>query len=140
MHKLSEDQTRKQLIDPVLERVGWRVKGNYIKEENNPVKSNYKTKEYVGRGGEIERGKDMFIDYLLLDEDRTPLAIVEAKKTSPGSNLFVSSCHRVIHSKSTDFQRQSSHSYQLFHYHRRGQYHTLDSSLPREGHFRFARH
>ena len=82
MHKLSEDQTRKQLIDPVLERVGWRVKGNYIKEENNPVKSNYKTKEYVGRGGEIERGKDMFIDYLLLDEDRTPLAIVEAKKTS----------------------------------------------------------
>lgn len=43
--KLSEAETRKKLIDPVLERVGWRVGGHYVKEEVNPVKSKFITKE-----------------------------------------------------------------------------------------------
>ena len=79
---LTEEQTRKNLIDPILERTGWKVKGHYVKEEINPVKSKFKTKEYIGREAGIEKGVDHFIDYLLLDEDRSPLAIVEAKKTS----------------------------------------------------------
>ncbi len=82
MVDLSEAETRKDLIDPVLERVGWKIKGSYVKEEVNPVKSNFNAKEYVGREAGIERGVDHFIDYLLLDEDRSPLAIVESKKTS----------------------------------------------------------
>lgn len=82
MADMNEAETRKKLIDPILERVGWKVNGSYIKEENNPVKSNFKNKEYVGREANIERGIDRFIDYLLLDEDRSPLAIIEAKKTS----------------------------------------------------------
>lgn len=82
MDKISEKETRKKLIDPVLERAGWKVKGNYVKEEINPVKSNFQTKEYLSIGSGIEKGIDRFIDYLLLDEDRTPLAIVEAKKTA----------------------------------------------------------
>jgi len=79
---LSEAKTRKKLIDPILERVGWKVKGSYVKEEINPVKSNFQTKEYIGIEAGIEKGVDRFIDYLLLGEDRTPLAIVEAKRTS----------------------------------------------------------
>jgi type I restriction enzyme, R subunit len=82
MVNLSEAETRKNLIDPVLERVGWKVKGNYVKEEVNPVKSNFKTKEYVGLEAGIEKNVDRFIDYLLLGEDRSPLAIIEAKKTA----------------------------------------------------------
>jgi len=82
MINLSEKETRKKVIDPILERVGWKVKGSYVKEEINPVKSKFKTKEYIGREAGIEKGVDHFIDYLLLDEDRSPLAIVEAKKTS----------------------------------------------------------
>jgi len=31
--KMSEAETRKILIDPMLERVGWKVKGSYVKEE-----------------------------------------------------------------------------------------------------------
>jgi len=42
---LSEEQIRKEKIDPVLERTGWRKE--YIKEEINSVKSNFKTKEYT---------------------------------------------------------------------------------------------
>jgi hypothetical protein len=38
---LNEADTRIKLIDPVLERVGWKVKGSYVKEEVNPVKSKF---------------------------------------------------------------------------------------------------
>src|SRR3989338_6641956 len=79
---LSEKDTRANLIDPILERVGWRVGGHYVKEEINPVKSKFITKEYIGREAGIEKGVDRFIDYLLLDEDRSPIAIIESKKTS----------------------------------------------------------
>lgn len=82
MVNLSEQETRKILINPLLERVGWRIGGYYVKEEINPVKSNFITKEYIGREAGIERGVDRFIDYLLLDEDRSPIAIIECKKTS----------------------------------------------------------
>src|SRR3989344_2528892 len=80
--RLSEAETRKKLIDPILERVGWRVGGHYVKEEVNPVKSKFITKEYIGREAGIEKRVDRFIDYLLLDEDRSPIAIIESKKTS----------------------------------------------------------
>ena len=80
MH-LTEEQTRKKLINPILERVGWHTEGHYVKEEVNPVKSNFVTKEYIGREAGIERNVDRFIDYLLLDEDRSPIAIIESKKT-----------------------------------------------------------
>src|SRR3989338_11710654 len=79
---LSEEETRKKLIDPILERVKWRVGGHYVKEEINPVKSKFITKEYIGREAGIEKGVDRFIDYLLLDEDRSSIAIIESKKTS----------------------------------------------------------
>ena len=79
---LTEAETRKKLIDPVLERVGWKIGGHYVKEEINPVKSKFQTKEYIGREAGIERNVDSFIDYLLLDEDRSPVAIIESKKTS----------------------------------------------------------
>ncbi|VVB77944.1 Type III restriction enzyme, res subunit [uncultured archaeon] len=82
MSNLSEAETRKKLIDPILERVGWKIGGHYVKEEVNPVKSKFNTREYIGRETEIERGVDRFIDYLLLDEDRSPAAIIESKKTS----------------------------------------------------------
>src|SRR3989344_7843600 len=82
MADLSEKETRTNLIDPILERIGWKVKGHYVKEEINPIKSNFLTKEYVGLEAGIEKNVDRFIDYLLLDEDRSPLAIIEAKKTS----------------------------------------------------------
>src|SRR3989344_3713056 len=82
MVNLSEKETRENLIDPLLERTGWKVKGYYVKEEINPVKSNFLIKEYVGLEVGIEKNVDRFIDYLLLDEDRSPLALIEAKKTS----------------------------------------------------------
>jgi type I restriction enzyme, R subunit len=80
MVNMSEAETRKKLIDPILERVGWRKE--YVIEEPNAVKSNFKTKEFKYIGDETEDGENRFIDYLLLDEQRNPVAIIEAKKTS----------------------------------------------------------
>ncbi|MBU0459233.1 MAG: DEAD/DEAH box helicase family protein, partial [Nanoarchaeota archaeon] len=58
---------------------GWLKK--YIKEEVNSVKSNFKTKEYIlSLGSDDSSGR--FIDYLLLAEDNSPIAIVEAKRFS----------------------------------------------------------
>ena len=78
----NEAETREKLINPILERVGWKIKGSYVKEEVNSVKSKFEFKEYICREAGIERGTDRFMDYLLLDEDRSPIAIIEAKKTS----------------------------------------------------------
>ena len=76
---LSEKQTREYLIDYQLTKRGWLKK--YIKEEVNSVISNFKIKEYVlSKGQNDDSGR--FIDYLLLAEDNTPVALIEAKKFS----------------------------------------------------------
>lgn len=77
---LYEKKTRNELIDPELNKVGWTSK--YIKEEVNPVKSDFDSHKYVIYDGKVEPNKDLFIDYLLLSEDYSPLAIVEAKRYS----------------------------------------------------------
>ena len=80
MVDLSEKETREQVINPILKRVGWNRE--CVKEELNPVKSKFKSKDFYFDKEKIERGKDMFIDYLLLAENNSPAAIIEAKKTS----------------------------------------------------------
>jgi type I restriction enzyme R subunit len=78
---ISENQTRKQLIDPLLAKMGWLNK--YIKEEVNSVKSNFNEKHFVHFNVNIiEIGVDRFIDYVLLDDDFTVLAIIESKRYS----------------------------------------------------------
>jgi type I restriction enzyme, R subunit len=76
---MDEKQTREQLIDKQLRSAGWLKK--YIKEEVNSVRSKFKFKDYIlSEGPNDDTGR--FIDYLLLAEDNTPIALVEAKKTS----------------------------------------------------------
>ena len=77
----TEYQTRKQYIDRDLGTIGWLDK--YIKEEVNSVKSDFRQKDFVFSDiNNIEKGVDRFIDYVLLDEYRTVLAIIEAKRFS----------------------------------------------------------
>lgn len=77
---ISENQTRKKYIDPELKKADWIKK--YIKEEVNSVKSDFNQKQFVFFDGSVERGVDRFIDYVLLDEDNSVLAIIEAKRFS----------------------------------------------------------
>ena len=77
---LSEYKTRKKYIDKQLQNAGWNQK--YIKEEVNPIKSDFVNKKIVLHGDKIEKNVDLFIDYLLIDENQNPLAIIEAKRYS----------------------------------------------------------
>lgn len=76
---ISEHGTRKKYIDPELKKRAWFKK--YIKEEVNSVKSDFKNTNFVLFEGTVAEG-DRFIDYVLLAEDNSPLAIIEAKKYS----------------------------------------------------------
>jgi hypothetical protein len=61
---ISENQTRKQLIDPLLAKMGWLKK--YIKEEVNSVKSDFNNKHFVHFNVHIiESGVDRVIESLL---------------------------------------------------------------------------
>jgi hypothetical protein len=77
---INENQTRKRYIDPVLEKIGWHKK--YIKEEVNSVKSDFNNNNFIFFNGNIEKGIDRFIDYILLAEDYSVLAIIESKRFS----------------------------------------------------------
>src|SRR5574337_445572 len=75
---MNEKQTREH-IDKQLRNVGWIKR--YIKEEVNSVRTNFKDKEY-GLSEGIGDDSGRFIDYLLLAEDISPIAVIEAKKFS----------------------------------------------------------
>lgn len=69
---LSEAETRRDLIDPMLERAGFIIGTNVTVE--HPVSGMPVSAEnHSGRG---------FVDYVLWDDDGLPLALIEAKKSS----------------------------------------------------------
>ena len=79
MPDLSEKETREKVIDPYLRDSGWREE--YIRREVNSIKSEFKIKKYeIRRSDKDNEGR--FIDYVLLDPDKSVLAIIEAKRFS----------------------------------------------------------
>jgi len=79
MVNLSEKETREKYIDPILEEVGW--KEEYIKREVNSVSSDFKKNKHDFKKG-FGKEEGRFIDYILVYEDQSPLAIIEAKRFS----------------------------------------------------------
>ena len=69
MLDLNETETRKKLIDVLLEQAGWNISGKNVKEE-------YIVENYKGIPGKIGKA-----DYVLFDKQGNPVAVVEAKKT-----------------------------------------------------------
>ncbi|MGW0007337.1 DEAD/DEAH box helicase family protein [Nocardia grenadensis] len=67
-HDYSEAQTRTQLIDLLLQEVGWALDGP-------------DDREYPVTGMPTDSGKGK-VDYVLWDDNGKPLAVVEAKRTS----------------------------------------------------------
>lgn len=72
---LSEFQTRKMFIDEDLKTLGWRIDQVQVAEE-------YKVDDMEGIPG-----KTGYIDYVLFGKDGSPLAVVEAKKTTKDPNV-----------------------------------------------------
>ncbi len=72
---LSEFKTRKMFIDEDLKTLGWRIDQVQVVEE-------YKVDDMEGIPG-----KTGYIDYALFGKDGSPLAVVEAKKTTKDPNI-----------------------------------------------------
>ncbi len=73
---LSEAETRKEYIDLFLSEAGWELVGH----DNTPQPCRAGTEIKVT--GMPPKGQDGFCDYVLYGKDGTPLAVVEAKRTS----------------------------------------------------------
>ncbi|MBL7147752.1 MAG: DEAD/DEAH box helicase family protein [Nanoarchaeota archaeon] len=76
---LTEKETRENIIDKYLNDTNW--KEEYIRREINSIISDFKIKKYeIRRSDKDSEGR--FIDYVLLDENKSILAIIEAKRFS----------------------------------------------------------
>ena len=80
----SEFLTRLQRIDVALEESGWKVKSKaMVIEELDTKQSNFKKRIYKVYKDTYENElPSKYADYLLLDTNGDPLAVIEAKKTS----------------------------------------------------------
>jgi type I restriction enzyme R subunit len=85
----SEAQTRRKKIDPLLMEQGWDVNNRSLvvlevdtKQSNFPLRDCKTVKETLRNDEESK-----YVDYLLLDNAGSPLAIVEAKRTSKDPHL-----------------------------------------------------
>ena len=78
---LSESQTRKKIIDGLLETAGWHLKDrSEIIEEFEIAGTGISGSRIIQKTPEFNPSG--FSDYLLLDRAQDPLAIIEAKRTS----------------------------------------------------------
>ncbi len=80
----AEWQTRKNRIDPQLRKWGWEPKDTTkIIEECDTLQSDFKKRKYLTYEQTfVNEKKSKYCDYLLLDNNGDPLAVIEAKKTS----------------------------------------------------------
>ncbi|MCF2445407.1 DEAD/DEAH box helicase family protein [Dyadobacter sp. CY345] len=70
---LSEKETRKLYIDVLLRQAGWDIEGADVQE--------FAVNATEEQTGEI---KNLKVDYVLWGEDKKPLAVIEAKRTTAG--------------------------------------------------------
>ncbi|PIZ13674.1 MAG: type I restriction endonuclease subunit R [Elusimicrobia bacterium CG_4_10_14_0_8_um_filter_37_32] len=78
---LTENQTRKKIIDDLLTKAGWNISNSSeVVEEFEITGAGYKKSSIAQNQPEINPSG--FSDYLLLDRASEPLAIIEAKRTS----------------------------------------------------------
>jgi type I restriction enzyme R subunit len=77
----SENQTRKQIIDSLLEKAGWHINNRSEVIEEFEIVGTGASKYHIAQK-RADFNPSGFSDYLLLDRAGDPLAIVEAKRTS----------------------------------------------------------
>ncbi|HET8912570.1 MAG TPA: DEAD/DEAH box helicase family protein, partial [Ktedonobacteraceae bacterium] len=74
-----EKEIRQELIDGILREAGWSVEnGNLITEFYFPRSSDLQIKEQQN-AYPPSKAKRRFADYVMLDKDRQPIAVLEAK-------------------------------------------------------------
>ncbi len=80
----SEWQTRMGLVDVLLDRAGWPVKDRTkVVEEVDTKQSDFRARRYKTSNETLRTpGEHAYADYLLLDGNGEPVAVIEVKKTT----------------------------------------------------------
>src|SRR3989304_7528529 len=80
----TEYETRRDLIDVMLKKAGWDPKDiTKVIQEVDTKQSDFKTRSYKTRSETLKTtAEKAYADYLLLDGSGSPLAVVEAKRTT----------------------------------------------------------
>jgi type I restriction enzyme R subunit len=80
----TEQLTRRDLINPLLEKAGWSLKDRTkVVEEVDTKQSDFRRRDYKTIDETLKNdAESAYMDYLLLDSTGLPLAIVEAKRTT----------------------------------------------------------
>ncbi len=83
MSARTEHETRRDLIDPLLEKAGWTLEDRTkVVLEVDTKQSDFRVRDYRTVDETLRNDADSaYVDYLLLDGTGSPIAIVEAKRT-----------------------------------------------------------
>jgi len=83
MLDLNEYKTRVKLIDVSLKESGWDIKNkSHIRVEIDTKQSEFRKRDYRSVKETLKNDlESKYVDYLLLDGNNDPLAIIEAKRT-----------------------------------------------------------
>lgn len=81
---LSELNTRCQIVDVLLTKQGWDVKDtSKVMAEIDTKQSNFPLRKYLTVADTLKNNEESkYADYLLLDKNGDPLAIIEVKRTN----------------------------------------------------------
>ncbi len=84
MPDITEAQTRKEKIDVLLKEQGWDVKDSTkVIIEVDTKQSDFKTRDYKTISETLRNDEESkYADYMLVDKTGSPMAIIEAKRTS----------------------------------------------------------
>ena len=112
MSDRSELQTRRDLIDPMLEKAGWKLKDRTkVVEEVDTKQSDFKARIYRTIDETLRNDADSaYVDYLLLDTTGAPLAVVEAKRTTRDPVLGQEQAEMYVQ----DIKKQTGHDLFIF--------------------------
>jgi type I restriction enzyme R subunit len=80
----TEFETRRDLIDVMLKKAGWDPKDiTKVIQEVDTKQSDFKARDYKTRSETLKTvAEKAYADYLLLDSGGSPLAVIEAKRTT----------------------------------------------------------
>jgi type I restriction enzyme R subunit len=80
----TECETRRDLIDVMLKKAGWDPKDiTKVIQEPDTKQSDFEARDYKTRSETLKTvAEKAYADYLLLDGSGSPLAVIEAKRTT----------------------------------------------------------
>ena len=84
----TEDETRKNRIDKKLQKAGWNTNDqSQVLQEVDTKNSDFNRRIYKYKSDTLSEPNKAYADYVLLDSQGNPIAVIEAKKASTNPDV-----------------------------------------------------